>query len=141
MMKKLISLILTICMLCVSLGTIACAEAASVTRDSKYLTSYGTPLSKVGGGTIKIIFSTDATQVADTLGVVSYQVFRRNSSNEWVECSGLLSGKTASNVGSYTFSKYFYGISGETYRVTATFVCTIDGKTEYKNYTSLYIET
>ena len=138
-MKKLISLILTICMLCVSLGTIACAEAASVTRDSKYFTSYGTTLSKEGGGRIKIIFSTDATQIADTLGVSTYSVDERNSNGKWENCSGFLSGKTASNVGSYTFSKYFNGVSGKDYRVNVTFVCTIDGKTEYKNYTSLYI--
>ena len=137
-MKRLITLILAVCMLCVSLGAAACAE--SVTRDSKYFTSYGTTLSKAGGGTIKITFSTDATQVADTLGVVNYYVSRLNSNGNWEDCTGLLSGKTASNVGSYTFSKYFNGISGETYRVNVSFVCTIDGKSEYKNYTSLRIE-
>lgn len=137
-MKRLITLILAVCMLCVSLGAAACAE--SVTRDSKYFTSYGTTLSKAGGGTIKITFSTDATQVADTLGVVNYSVDELNSDGDWVNKTGLLSGKTASNVGSYTFSKYFNGISGKTYRVNVSFVCTIDGKTEYKNYTSLRIE-
>ena len=137
-MKRLITLILAVCMLCVSLGAAACAEG--VTRDSKYFTSYGTTLSKAGGGTIKITFSTDATQVADTLGVANYYVSRLNSSGDWVDCTGLLSGKTASNVGSYTFSKYFNGISGETYRVNVSFMCTIDGKTEFKSYTSLRIE-
>lgn len=137
-MKRLITLILAVCMLCVSLGAAACAEG--VTRDSKYFTSYGTTLSKAGGGTIKITFSTDATQVADTLGVANYYVSRLNSNGNWEDCTGLLSGKTASNVGSYTFSKYFNGISGETYRVNVSFMCTIDGKTEFKSYTSLRIE-
>lgn len=137
-MKRLITLILAICMFCVSLGAAACAE--SVARNSAFFTSYGTTLSKAGGGTIKITFSTDATQVADTLGVVNYSVDELNSDGDWVNKTGLLSGKTASNVGSYTFSKYFNGISGKTYRVNVSFVCTIDGKTEYKNYTSLRIE-
>lgn len=137
-MKRLITLILAICMFCVSLGAAACAE--SVARNSAFFTSYGTTLSKAGGGTIKITFSTDATQVADTLGVVNYSVDELNSNGKWENCSGYLSGKTASNVGSYTFSKYFNGISGNTYRVNVSFVCTIDGKTEYKNYTSLRIE-
>ena len=127
-MKRLITLILAICMFCVSLGAAACAE--SVARNSAFFTSYGTTLSKAGGGTIKITFSTDATQVADTLGVANYYVSRLNSSGDWVDCTGLLSGKTASNVGSYTFSKYFNGLSGETYRVNVSFVCTIDGKSE-----------
>lgn len=137
-MKRLITLILAVCMFCVSLGAAAFAE--SVARNSAFFTSYGTTLSKAGGGTIKITFSTDATQVADTLGVSTYSVDELNSDGDWVNKTGLLSGKTASNVGSYTFSKYFNGISGKTYRVNVSFVCTIDGKTEYKNYTSLRIE-
>lgn len=135
-MKKLISMVLAICLMCSGLLCFAHAEVEIEPRNSAYFTSYGSTLSRKGDGKIKIVFSTQATGVATTLGVATYDVQRLNSSGDWVDCSGMLSGKTASNVGSYTFSKYFYGIAGETYRVNATFICAMNGGVETKAYTS-----
>ena len=138
-MKKFISLVLSICFLCSGLICFAHEEIEITPRNSAYFVSYGTTLSKEGDGKIKIIFSTHATGIATTLGVATYQVERLDSDGNWEDCSGTLNGKTASNVGSYTFGKYFYGIAGETYRVKVTFTCTMNGGSEYKAYTSAMI--
>lgn len=135
-MKKFISLILAVCLLCCNLVCFAQEEAEAAPRNSAYFVSYGTTLSKEGNGVIKIVFSTQATGLATTLGVATYQVFRLNDDGHWEYCSGTLNGKTASNVGSYTFGKYFYGIAGETYRVDVTFLCVMNGGAETKAYTS-----
>lgn len=138
-MKKLISMVLAICLMCSGLICFAQAETEITPRNSAYFVNYGTDLSKEGNGKIKIVFSTHATGVASTLGVATYQVDRLDSNGNWEDCSGTLNGKTASNVGCYTFSKYFYGIKGETYRVKVTFACTMNGGSEYKAYTSARI--
>ena len=138
-MKKLISMVLAICFLCSGLSCFAQEEIEIAPRNSAYFVSYGTTLSKEGSGKIKIIFSTHATGIATTLGVATYVVERLNSFGNWENCSGTLSGKTASNVGSYTFGKYFYGIVGETYRVNVTFYCAMNGGAEHKAYTSAMI--
>lgn len=138
-MKKLISMVLAICLMCSGLICFAQDEVEIEPRNSAYFVSYGTTLSRYGDGKIKIVFSTQSTGVASTLGVVHYEVQRLNSSGEWVDCSGTLNGKTASNVSSYTFGKYFYGIAGETYRVKATFYCAMNGGAEHKAYTSARI--
>ena len=135
-MKKLISMVLAVFLLCSGLACFAQEAIEIAPRNSAYFVNYGTTLSKQGDGKIKIVFSTHATGVATTLGVASYTVERRNSSGNWENCSGALNGKTASNVGSYTFSKYFYGVAGETYRVQVTFYCAMNGGAEHKTYTS-----
>lgn len=132
-------MVLAICFLCSGLICFSQEEIEIAPRNSAYFVSYGTTLSKEGDGKIKIIFSTHATGIATTLGVATYQVDRLNSDGEWVNCSGTLNGKTASNVGSYTFGKYFYGIAGETYRVNVTFYCAMNGGAEHKAYTSAMI--
>lgn len=135
-MKKLISMVLAVILLCSGLTCFAQEAIEIAPRNSAYFVNYGTTLSKQGDGKIKIVFSTHATGVATTLGVASYMVQRRDSSGNWEDCTGTLNGKTASNVGSYTFSKYFYGVAGETYRVQVTFICAMNGGVETKTYTS-----
>ena len=135
-MKKLISMVLAVCLLCSGLICFAQEETEIEPRNSAYFVSYGTTLSRKGDGKIKIVFSTQATGVATTLGVATYVVKRLDSNGNWENCSGILTGKTASNVGSYTFSKYFYGVAGETYRVNVTFYCAMNGGAEHKAYTS-----
>jgi len=139
-MKKFISMILAICLLCGGLVCIAQEQVQAETRDSAYFASYGTTLSREGNGKIRIVFSTHATGIASTLGVVNYEVERKNDDGDWVDCSGLLAGRTVSNMGSYTFSKYFYGVSGETYRVKVTFICIMNGGFETKAYTSVSLK-
>lgn len=135
-MKRLISLVLLVTTLLGCMSCLAQAETEIAPYNSSYFISYGTTLSKEGGGKIKIIFQACATSVATSIGVANYQVEKLNSNGEWVDCTGLRSGATASNVGSYTFSKYFNGIAGETYRVKVVFTCTMKGGNETKSYTS-----
>lgn len=135
-MKKMLSLVLAMILVLSCSIFPALAEAGVEPRDSAYFSNYGTTLSKQGGGCIKITFTANGTQICDTISVSTYQVERLNDDGDWVDCSGLLSGKTISGFASYTFSKYFYGVAGETYRVKVTFVCVIDGGLESKSYTS-----
>lgn len=134
-MKRIVSLVLFIVLVCSA--TIFTSYAEDIQpRDSAYFNSYGTTLSKQGGGCIKITFTANGTQICDTIGVSTYEVERMDDDGNWEDCSGLLSGKTISGFASYTFSKYFYGVAGETYRVKVVFICSIDGGVETKNYTS-----
>lgn len=128
--------ILTLILLLGSFTMPAMAEMEITPYNSNYFGSYGTTLSRQGDGRIKIVFSADGTQICDEIGVASYLVERLDADGDWTSVSGLLNGKTAADVASYTFSKYFNGVAGETYRVQVTFMCIIDGSSETKNYTS-----
>lgn len=138
-MKRILSILLAMMMVC-SMIPLAQAEQAIQPRDSAFFSSYGTTLSRQGGGTIKIVFTANGMNICNTLGVATYQVERLDDEGHWEDCSGLLDGQTGSNVGSYTFSRYFYGMPGEVYRVKVTFYCSIDGEAEFKSYTSGRIE-
>lgn len=135
-MKRLISLVMAVTILLGCMNCAAYAEPEITPYNSSYFISYGTTLSKEGNGRIKIIFQACATGVASSVGVASYQVEKLNSEGEWVDCTGLLDGETGTNVGSYTYSIYFNGKPGETYRVKVTFICNMDGGYETKAYTS-----
>lgn len=138
-MKRFLSVFLVFVLVC-GMVPLAQAESAIQPRDSAFFSSYGTTLSRQGGGTIKIVFGATGMGICNTLGVATYQVQRLNDEGHWEDCSGLLDGQTARNVGSYTFSRYFYGMPGEVYRVKVMFVCSIDGELEFKSYTSGRIE-
>ena len=138
-MKRFLFVLLVFVLVC-GMVPLAQAESAIQPRDSAFFSSYGTTMSRQGGGTIKIVFGATGMGICNTLGVATYQVERLNEDGDWVDCSGLLNGQTGSNVGSYTFSRYFYGIPGEVYRVKVVFVCSIDGELEHKTYTSRRIE-
>lgn len=136
-MKRIISIVLIALMLCSILPLSCFAEAGSNSRASDYFSSYGATLSRQSDGRIKIVFSTVCTEIATQLGVATYEIEEKDSDGSWDDFSGLLSGKTASNVHSYTFSKYFTPNEGKKYRVKCTFTCTIDGMgSETKAYTS-----
>lgn len=135
-MKKLISLVMAVTILLGCMSCMAYAEAEITPYNSSYFISYGTTLSKEGNGKIKIIFQACATGVASSVGVANYEVDRLNSDGNWEDCTGLLNGETGSNVGSYTYSMYFYGKRKETYRVKVIFTCTMNGGNETKAYTS-----
>lgn len=134
-MKKFVVLLLALSMLCSMVLSTAAAEDI-VPRQSNYFSSYGTTVAPVGGGTLHITFSTVGTGVCSQLGVASYTVEKMDDDGNWENCSGFLSGETGSGVASYTFSRYFYGVAGETYRVCATFICTMNNSSETKSYTS-----
>ena len=135
-MKRIICFVLLAFMLCSILPISAFAESNMNTRDSNYFASYGVHLTRRDDGRIKIVFSASGTGMCDQIGVATYEIMEKDDNGNWDEFSGLLSGRTASNVQSYTFSKYFTPNEGKQYRVKCTFACTIGGSTEYKAYTS-----
>lgn len=134
-MKKVISAVLVITILSLCLFSHVVAEGVAP-RSSNYFISYGTALSHVGNGTLLITFDATALNIADQLGVATYTVERLHDDGRWEDVSGLLEGQTGSGVVSYTYSRYFYGVVGETYRVQVAFYCSMNGGSEFKSMTS-----
>lgn len=135
-MKRFFALLLAMILLMCSSVAFATAEDDEPTRQSNYFASYGMSLSAIGGGKIKATFTCTAEGYATTLGVANYVVQRKISSGVWVDVTGWLTGKTGSNVHTYSFSKTINGTAGQTYRVKCTFICTKNGTSETKSYTS-----
>lgn len=134
-MKRFITLMMAMMLfvLCVA----PCAHAEDIAPySSNFFTGYGTTLSKEGNGRIKIVFSVTGTGICSKLGVASYSVDRLNDDDHWENVSGLLNGSMGSYVTNYTFSRYFNGVAGETYRVQVTFICALNNDIETKNFTS-----
>ena len=134
-MKRFMACILAIvALLC--FASFAMAESNS-TRDSNYFQSYGITLSKPGSNKINITFSCSAVGTASQIGVSNYSVQRYNSdSGYWEVVSGPHNGSYSYNASSHSFAKTFQGVAGEKYRVRCTFLCTKNGTTETKSYTS-----
>ena len=135
-MKRFIALLLALTLFLCSNMAFATADNEEPTRQSDYFVSYGTALSAMGGGKIKVSFSCTAVGYATTLGVANYEVQRKDSSGNWEDVSGWLTGKTGSNVHTYSFSKTINGTAGTTYRVKCIFICAKNGGVETKSYTS-----
>ena len=135
-MKRFIAILLALMLLLCSTVAFATADNDEQPRQSNYFATYGTSLTAIGSGKIRVSFSCTAVGTATTLGVVNYVVQRKNSSGNWEDVSDWLTGKTGSNVHTYSFSKTINGTAGQTYRVKCTFACTKNGSTEYKSYTS-----
>lgn len=129
-MKRVVSLILTFMLLCLTLS--ACAVEP---RDSMYFSDYGTSLSKLGDGKIKITFTCGSVGTASQLGVSNFSVYR-NDNTGWTLVSGPNSGSYGYGVSSYTFSRTFNGVEGEKYYVETSFLCTKGGTTETKSHSS-----
>lgn len=135
-MKKTLTLLLTlILMLCMTVPTFA-TEASIAPRDSSYFSNYGTTLSAEEDGVIKITFTATGLRINNSIGVATYHVERLNANGVWESVTGLRNGETGSNVIGYTFSRYFQGVPGETYRVQVTFFCSNSLGSEFKTYTS-----
>jgi len=139
-MRKSLSILL-VCVLFMSMSIVP-AHAALPEPDepaaSNYFTYYGTSMSRQGGGTLLLTFSTAGVGMCDVLGVADFDVQCWDADDEeWVNVVTNAPGETGTNVPSYTFSRYFYGTSGQTYRLVVTFVCTKYGMgTELKYYIS-----
>jgi len=130
-MKRVFSLFLAI-MLLLTTATAVAAEP----RASAYFDSYGISLARLGNGNIKIVFSCDANGTASQLGVSNFSVYKYNGS-DWVRVSGPHSGSYGYGVTTYSFSRTFYGVAGEKYRVEATFLSNkSNGTGETKTHTS-----
>ena len=134
-MKKILSIVLLVALLCTSLFNFVLAEDAA-TRASNYFTSYGTAANAVGGGGINITFMAVGTGICNQIGVANYSVQKLHDDGHWEAVTGLLSGQTGTNVASYTFGRYFQGVAGETYRIQVSFLCVINNTSEIKSYTS-----
>lgn len=135
-MKKMISLALVIVLMCTTLSV--CFAETPGMRSSNYFHSYGTNMCDAGNGVLSITFSCVGMGVCSQLGVATYSV-QKLTDDGWLDVSGLLDGQTGSNTAAYAFGRYFYGVSGETYRVNVTFVCALNGGMEFKSYTSASI--
>lgn len=135
-MKRFIAFMLALTLLLCSTIAFATADNDEQTRQSDYFVSYGMSLSAIGGGKIRATFTCTAVDYATTLGVATYVVQRKDSSGNWEDVSDWLTGKTGSNVHTYSFSKTINGTAGQTYRVRCVFICTKNGTSETKNYTS-----
>ena len=136
-MKKFIAMILAVSMLLCSSVAFAALPETDGTQASNYFSSYGMAVTAIGSGRLQLSFSCSAVGLADQLGVANYWVEKKNSSGEWVSVTGVLSGSTSTNTTSHSFSKIFYGVAGETYRVKCTFICVKGGSSETKAYTSI----
>lgn len=139
-MKKRLSLFLA-CVLLLSAITVPAHAALPEGNDpasSNYFICYGTSMSRQGGGTLLMTFSATGMGMCDVLGVASFDVQRWDADDEeWVDVVTDAPGETGTNVPSYTFSRYFYGVSGQMYRLQVTFVCVKYGMgVEFKYYTS-----
>lgn len=139
-MRRSISLTLVFVMLMVAVSAPAYAalpQSDEITA-SNYFTSYGTNLSRQGGGTLLITFSTTGVGICDILGVATFQIECWDEEDEqWYDVTTVIPGETGTNVATYNFSRYYYGTAGKTYRVCVTFVCTKYGMgTEHKPYSS-----
>lgn len=137
-MKRFLALLLVVLtMMCI--GTIAYAEINETadTRASNYFSTYGIALSKPGSNKINITFSCSAVGTASQIGVSNFSVQRYDEEDlEWVTVSGPNNGSYSYNASSHSFAKTFQGVAGEKYRVKCTFLCTKNGTTETKSYTS-----
>lgn len=135
-MKRFMALILAATLL-ICIGSLALAEENEA-RNSNYFSTYGISLSKPGSAKINITFScSSAGGTASQIGVSSYYVQKYDADNlEWDTVSGPHSGSYSYNASSHSFAKTFQGVNGEKYRVKCTFLCTKNGTTETKSYTS-----
>lgn len=135
-MKKFIAVLLALSVLFCSTVAFAALPETDGTQASNYFQSYGMTISAIGSGRLYLTFSCTAVGVASQLGVANYMVQKKNSAGQWVDISGQLSGSTKYNTTSHSFSKTFYGVAGETYRVKCTFLCVKNNSSETKSYTS-----
>lgn len=135
-MKRYLAMVLVL-ILALCIGAVAVAEEND-TRASDYFSGYGISLSKPGSARINITFScSSAGGTASQIGVSSYFIQRYDEDDGyWDVVSGPYNGSYSYNASSHSFAKTFQGVNGEKYRVKCMFMCTKNGTTETKNYTS-----
>ena len=133
-MKKRILALVLVALSLMCFTAIAFAEEDSSSRASNYFSHYGINLSANGSGRISFTMSCSSAGTASQLGVSSYTVYRYDDGSWTYVASG--SGSYKYNTSSYALSKTFNGVAGEQYRVKCTFLCTKNGTSETKTYTS-----
>lgn len=135
-MKRHVAIILAILLMLSSTVAFAAVGEGDSIQASNYFASYGAALGAMGNGQVQVTFSCSAVGTASELGVANYEIQQKNSSGQWVDISGWLTGETGYNCTSYTFGILILGNPGDVYRVKCTFMCTKNGSTEHKSYTS-----
>lgn len=138
-MRKSVSLILAFVMLMITVSAPAYAAVPQTDEitASNYFTCYGTNISRQGGGTLFITFSTVGVGLCDVLGVATFRIECWDENGEhWYAITADIPGETGTNVATYNFSRYFYGTTGRKYRVCVTFVCVKNNGVEHKPYSS-----
>lgn len=138
-MKRRLSIILVIALLMSTFSAPAFAALPETDEptSSNYFISYGTTTSQQGNGKLLISFTAVGMGICDVLGVASFYIQEWDEDDEhWWDVTGTLSGETGTNVGSYSFSRYFFGVPGKKYRVQVIFFCQKGTGSEHKNYTS-----
>lgn len=136
-MKRYLALFLVVMMICIGAVAMAETDENMDSRASNYFSTYGISLAKPGSSKINITFSCSAVGTASQIGVSNYYVQRYDEDDaHWYTVSGPHNGSYSYNASSHSFAKTFQGVSGEKYRVKCTFLCTKNGTTETKSYTS-----
>ena len=138
-MKKILSLVFALLMLFTTLAT-AFAEGPQP-RNSNCFHMCSVTVGDAGDGVVSMTFSTTGMGICSTLGVASFYVEKQNDDGSWSIVSGPRAGSCGNNVATYSCGYYFYGKVGETYRITATFIATLNGETDTRILTSPIIET
>ena len=115
-MKRILSVILLLTMLC-SAG-VATAEAAQPYSDTHFQ-SYGIAMGTIPSGGLHIVFTVNAKETAQIIGVPYYNVLQKID-GEWVTIAENLVGYQKVDSVSCVFSRnYLEAESGERYRVRA----------------------
>ncbi|MBQ2952193.1 MAG: hypothetical protein IJE07_01410 [Clostridia bacterium] len=135
-MKKIFSFMMIFALIFGAMSVSASADTIFAPRSSNCFHCYGTSMGDAGNGVLSITFDCVGMGICSQLGVASYTVEKLDDEGNWENVSGLLEGQTGSDCASYSFGRYFYGRVGETYRLCVTFICTLNGLTESRVYTS-----
>lgn len=114
------------------LSTVVFAEEEFVVmRADDFFSSYGTNISRLGGGGLSITFSTTAVQTMQILGVNSYSV-EQKINGSWTTVAPNNPGKLSTNTISHSSTASYYGSSGGEYRIyTCFYAMKYDGSYKY----------
>ncbi len=137
-MKRFYCFLLTLVMLCASV-CIASAEGGITPYASSYFNSYTINVSSPSAGKAKFVFNVTATETANTLGITTYSIQKKNSDGSYSTVYTDDVDHLASNTVSYTYSKTYSGTSGSTYRAVVKFYCKIGSGSATATLTSVSV--
>ncbi len=120
-MKRLLSAVFA-CVLLFSSASIASASEITPFASS-YFDSYTITVSSPSTAKVKFVFHVTAVGKADTLGVNTFYIERKNSDGTYTTVYTDTVNHTKSDVSAYTYSYTYTGSSGSSYRAVATFYC------------------
>lgn len=118
---------------------IASADGGITTFASSYFDSYSVYVSSPSSGKAKFTFNVTATETANTLGVASYSIQKKNSDGSYSTVYTDPTDHFGSGVVSYTYSKTYSGTSGSTYRAVVKFYCKIGSGSATATLTSVSV--